>query len=130
MLVIFFSQVKAQQATPQNLAAHRQKWATPAWADTLRNPYANKPAMADSGHVLYKKFCVVCHGNGGKGDGVAAAGLAVQPADHTSPLVQSLPVGNLYYELTTGHAPMPSYKTILTDKQRWELVNFIKTLHK
>jgi len=130
MLFILVSQVKAQQATPQNIAAHNKKWNVPASVDTIKNPYVNKPAMADSGHVIYKKFCVVCHGNSGKGDGIAAAGLAVQPADHTSPLVQALPTGELYWELTTGHPPMPSYKTILTNKQRWQLVNYIKTLHK
>ncbi len=130
LILTFIFQVKAQQATPQALAAHRKMWGTPAWADTLRNPYANKLAMADSGHVLYKNFCVVCHGESGKGNGVAAAGLSVPPADHTSPLVQALPIGDLYWELTTGHSPMPSYKAILTDKQRWQLVNYIKTLHK
>jgi mono/diheme cytochrome c family protein len=112
-----------------NKAAHKRLWDTPAWTDTLRNPFAHKAAIAaDSGKVIYQKICSVCHGPGGKGDGVAAVGLAVPPANHTSDQVQSQSDGSLYYELTNGHAPMPAYKTVLTDKQRWELICYIRTL--
>ena len=36
-----------------------------------------------SGRALFDQFCVSCHGNGGKGDGPAAADLATKPADLT-----------------------------------------------
>ncbi|CAN5366069.1 hypothetical protein BH11BAC2_BH11BAC2_21540 [soil metagenome] len=120
-----FSQGKA---TKKELDENRKKWDTPAWVDTLKNPYANNLARVDSGKVIYQKLCSVCHGSGGKGDGVAAAGLTVQPANHTGDLVQAQSDGSLFYELTNGHAPMPAYKTSLTDKQRWELVTYIRTL--
>ncbi len=116
------------QASQKELSEHRKKWNSPAWSDTLRNPYANNLSLTDSGKAMYKKICSVCHGNSGKGDGVAAAGLAVSPADHTSAHVQMQPDGVLFWELSNGHAPMPAYKSMLTEKQRWSLVNYIRTL--
>jgi mono/diheme cytochrome c family protein len=114
--------------TPTEVAAHKRKWDTPAWTDTIHNPYAKITTSADSGKVTYLQLCSVCHGTGGKGDGVAAAGLTIKPANHTSAIVQSQTDGSLFFELTNGHAPMPAYKTTLTDKQRWQLVCFIRTL--
>ena len=116
------------QVSPSEFAAHMKKWNVPAEAENAVNPYAHNTAATDSGKIIYQKICSVCHGTGGKGDGVAAVGLSVQPANHTSDHVQSQSDGALYYEITTGHAPMPSYKTVLNDKQRWQVVNFIRTL--
>ena len=114
----------------QQMEEHRRKWDTPAWTDTLRNPYANATAVTDSGRIFYAKICSVCHGNSGKGDGVAAAGLSVRPANHTTPIVQLQTDGSLFYELSNGHAPMPAYKDVLTTKQRWGLINYIRVLGK
>lgn len=129
IFLFFISNFSNAQANQKALDAHKRKWDTPAWTDTLRNPYVHHAvAAADSGKVIYQKICSVCHGVSGKGDGIAAAGLAVQPANHTSDIVQLQSDGSLYYELTNGHAPMPAYKTVLSDKQRWELICYIRTL--
>ncbi len=128
-LILFLSlglELSAQKETPE---AHRRRWDTPAWSDTLKNPFAaNSAAAADSGKITYMKICSVCHGTSGKGDGIAAQGLSVKPADHTSPNVQLQTDGSLFYEMSNGHAPMPAYKSILTEKQRWQLICYIRTL--
>ena len=117
------------QVSQKALDEHKKKWDTPAWTDTLKNPFSHSPTVAsDSGKALYMKICSVCHGNGGKGDGIAAAGLSVQPANNTSEMVQTQTDGSLFYELSNGHAPMPPYKTILSEKQRWQLICFIRSL--
>ena len=36
-----------------------------------------------SGRAIYADYCLACHGDGGKGDGPAASGLAKRPADLT-----------------------------------------------
>ena len=36
------------------------------------------------GRALYTDYCAACHGDAGKGDGVAAAGLTPRPADLTT----------------------------------------------
>ncbi len=44
----------------------------------------NPSPIVAKGAALFKTNCAVCHGDGGKGDGMAAAGLAVKPRDLTS----------------------------------------------
>jgi mono/diheme cytochrome c family protein len=127
-LFLFISISISSWAQKETFDAHKRRWDTPAWTDTVKNPFASVHWAADSGKVTYQKICSVCHGNKGKGDGVAAAGLTVRPADHTSPNVQLQTDGSLFYELSNGHAPMPAYKTILTEKQRWCLICYIRTL--
>ncbi len=101
---------------------------SPAWSDTLKNPLRTVPNSATSGKVTYMRMCTVCHGNGGKGDGIAAASLNPKPADHTSDRVQKQTDGSLFWEVTNGHAPMPAFKTELTEKERWQLICYIRTL--
>ncbi len=110
----------------QSHAQHRL-WVVPKSAASLTNPN-----IVDLGasKVLYVTNCGPCHGDKGKGDGPAAQALATKPADHTSTLIQNETDGSLYYKLTEGRSPMPAYKKILTDKQRWGLISYIRTLPK
>ncbi len=101
----------------------------PASADATVNPLKGDAAATAAGQKLYKQQCGPCHGDKGKGDGAAAAALAKPPANHTSPEVQKLSDGALFWMLTTGNNPMPSYK-YMTETQRWHLINFIRTLKK
>jgi mono/diheme cytochrome c family protein len=43
-----------------------------------------KPSNPSSGSEMYKQYCAVCHGSGGKGDGPAASALKVPPPDLTT----------------------------------------------
>src|ERR1019366_1287418 len=52
--------------------------------------------------------------------------VAPKEADY----VQKQTDGALHWMITEGHTPMPTFKTSLTDNQRWELVNYIRTLAK
>ena len=44
---------------------------------------APKPTAAISGKDLYREYCAVCHGPGGRGDGPAAHALKTVPTDLT-----------------------------------------------
>ena len=110
--------------------AQSKTWCAPKEANDVKNPLAGNTDILKYAKVIYTTYCDPCHGNKGKGDGIAAAGLAIKPADHTSDKVQEQTDGALYWMITQGHSPMPSYKTVLIDNQRWELVNYIRTLAK
>jgi mono/diheme cytochrome c family protein len=43
-----------------------------------------KPSNPSSGAEMFKQYCAVCHGLGGKGDGPAASALKVAPPDLTT----------------------------------------------
>ncbi len=105
-------------------------WVAPSSADTVKNPLKGKADAVAAGKKLYTTYCVPCHGNTGKGDGIAAASINPRPADHTSAKVQNQSDGAIYWKLTTGKVPMASYAKILTSTQRWQLVDYIRTLKK
>ncbi len=113
-----------------NQALAQSTWKAPADADKLENPYANDTKSAAKGKKLYKQMCAICHGVKGKGDGMAGASLTPKPANFTSDAIQSESDGAIYWKLTEGKAPMASYKDMLTEAQRWELVTYIRTLKK
>ena len=110
------------------VSAQAKPWATPATAKSIKNPVAQSPAVLKDGKTLYATNCAPCHGEKGKGDGPAAAALTTKPADHTSATVQSETDGSLFWKLSEGRTPMPQYKKILSETQRWELVNYIRSL--
>ncbi|MEP6616149.1 MAG: c-type cytochrome [Ginsengibacter sp.] len=113
-----------------NAHAQTRKFPAPATADTIKNPLKGNDASIIAGKKTYIKFCVTCHGDKGKGDGIAAPGLAKPPADHTSAFVQGQTDGALFWIISAGNRPMPSYKTTLASNQRWQVINYIRTLKK
>ena len=42
--------------------------------------------------------------------------------------MNGMPDGEIYWKITEGRKPMPSFKNQLSDEQRWQLVNFLRTL--
>ena len=119
--IFLMSLTKIQQTTP---------WVAPSSADTIKNPLKGNMKSADEGKKLYAQNCAVCHGDKGKGDGIAAAGLNPKPANHTSEKVQMQTDGAIFWKMTTGRPPMASYATTLSVTQRWQLVNFMRSLAK
>ena len=105
-------------------------WAAPKDADNVKNPFAGNAASAADGKSLYIANCGPCHGDKGRGDGPAAQGLNPKPADHTSVAMQSQTDGAIFWKLSEGKAPMPGYKKIFSEQQRWSLINYIRTLAK
>jgi len=106
----------------------QSKWTAPKDADDLVNPFTTDVKATKKGKKTFTQMCVICHGAKGKGDGIAGASLVPKPANFTSENVQSQTDGALFWKITHGNAPMASYKDILTENQRWELVNYIRTL--
>ncbi|MBN8850968.1 MAG: c-type cytochrome [Sphingobacteriales bacterium] len=110
--------------------AQNKPWVAPPDADNVKNPVAGNPSAIVEAKALYTTNCGPCHGEKGKGDGPAAAGLNPRPADHTSESVQKQTDGAIFWKLSEGRNPMPGYKKIFNEQQRWGLVAYIRTLAK
>ena len=59
-------------------------------------------ASVHRGKVVYKEYCVQCHGFTGKGDGPAASGLDPKPAVHANIPFEKLPMEYLYNVINHG----------------------------
>lgn len=112
------------------LRAQSKPWPVPSSYLKLHNPLPVNAAEIQAGARLYKTNCSACHGVTGKGDGPAAAFLKPKPADHSSAAVQHEAGGSLFYKISEGRTPMPSFKASLNPIQRWQLIEYIKTLGK
>jgi mono/diheme cytochrome c family protein len=64
----------------------------------------------------------------GKGNGPAAIALEPRPADLSMPMMWEHSDGALFWKITAGRRPMPSFEKRLTGDQRWQVVNYIRTL--
>jgi len=108
----------------------KDKWKAPKEADDLKNPQKENASAVIEGQKLFKNMCEICHGKKGKGDGIAGMSLNPRPSNLTSSSVQEQTDGAIYWKMTNGRAPMAAYKEMLSDEQRWQLVNYIRSLKK
>jgi mono/diheme cytochrome c family protein len=104
-----------------------EDWKAPADADKMANPLKGNAEASEAGKKLFIQFCAVCHGDKGKGDGVAGISLKPKPANFTLDKIQQQTDGALFWKLTEGRPPMASFKSILTETQRWQLVNYLRS---
>lgn len=98
-------------------------------ASTLSNPLRPTTEAVDAGRAIYRERCVACHGDRGRGDGVAGVTLDPKPAD----LVLHVPQhtdGELYYMVSVGfpEGAMPAWRSVLNEQERWELVHYLRVL--
>lgn len=106
------------------------EWKAPAEAHALKNPIKKLDAKErEEAKRVVDSNCAPCHGTSYKGDGPAAAALPTKPADWTSEKVQSQSDGEIFWKISNGRGAMPPWGS-LPEKQRWELVSFIRTLKK
>jgi len=129
-LIFIIAALVFNSVSTGSFAQQRTQWVTPKINQDIKNPIAVDKAVLAEGKALYTANCAPCHGEKGKGDGPAAQALNPKPADHSSAAVQVETDGSLFWKLSEGRNPMPGYKKIFNDKQRWELISYIRTLSK
>jgi mono/diheme cytochrome c family protein len=103
-------------------------WKAPAEAASKQNPVPAGDGSIAAGKKAYLGNCLACHGVGGKGDGPAAAAISPPPRDLADPNISSQTDGALFWKITTGRKPMPHFDQTLTDENRWNVVNYVRTL--
>ena len=102
-----------------------------AYPTTYRRPAVPYQTVSvASGAALYRTHCATCHGPAGRGDGAGGAGLPRPPADLTAPHTAEHTAGDMFWWLTHGIVTggMPPFGTALGEEERWDLINFIRTL--
>lgn len=103
-------------------------WPVPEEAKKLKNPIAANPASLAAGKALFMNDCAQCHGEQGKGDGSEAMMYDPQPADLTDAhMMSGMTDGEIFWKISEGRKPMPSFKKRFSDEQRWQLVNFVRS---
>ena len=112
------------------LSAHGDKpWPVPKEAAARKNPVSAGHESLAQGKSLYEKNCASCHGPEGKADGPMAAHLPEKPSNFTDGhMMGEMTDGGIFWKMSEGRGPMPSFKKLLTDEERWHLVNYLRAL--
>lgn len=116
-------------------------WATFYAAIVLTTPFLTPPALeakkADpsEGKRLFRYYCAVCHGIGGKGDGVNSENLTPLPWDLTDREYMSVMPDQYLFDIIRGGGPakdrsvyMPPWGKTLSEWQIQSLVAYIRFL--
>ncbi len=91
----------------------------------LTNPYRATPAVLEKGKGLYRIYCMVCHGEQGKGDG-PIAGKIPPPPSYRSDRLLAFPPGRIFHVISRGANKMPSYAAQLAPDERWLVVTYVQ----
>lgn len=95
------------------------------------NPIPPNSDSVAAGQALFTSTCAPCHGESGKGDGPVGLTLNPRPADLQQHAIPGVHTDAQLFEWITNGFPgsrMPAFKATLSDTDRWNLVNFIRTL--
>lgn len=112
-------------------SAYDDNWPVPKDAAELKNPVTVSSAVLKKAKGTFSDECAFCHGYKGDGKGDGADALAVHPADFTSALAMlATSDGELFYKISEGRTPMPSFRGKLSAEERWGLVHYIRTFVK
>ena len=90
---------------------------------------------AAEGKKLYASYCSTCHGENGKGDGVAASAFPVKPTDHTNGTIMNQISDQFLHEIISrgGSAVgkssfMPAWGSALDEKQIRDLITYLRSI--
>jgi mono/diheme cytochrome c family protein len=79
---------------------------------------------------VFQTNCAACHGQDGRGQGPIAQYFVQArqepPADLTGARVRGRNDGQLYWLITNGIGNMPNFGNLLSDDERWAMVNVIR----
>ena len=99
----------------------------------------SSPASIAAGRRVFKKFqCAACHGDDGNGTGATTNeftddwGFEIRAANLTEPWTfrGGSTARDIYTRFRTGldGTPMPSYKGAATDREMWDLANYVVSM--
>jgi mono/diheme cytochrome c family protein len=109
-------------------AQHKAPWNAPKTAIAMKNPFPADLHSLERGKHSYQIDCVRCHGKDGNGDGLKAEKIPKKVSDLSAEAVQKQTDGELFWKISEARRPMPLKD--ITDDQRWDIVNYIRTFKK
>lgn len=96
---------------------------------SVTNPIKSSDESIGRGKQVFETNCATCHGLNGGGQGPAAHGITTSPRQLWAwNNTDSSTDGYLYWFITNGRNEMPPWGLVLSENDRWDAINYIKTL--
>ena len=97
----------------------------------LVNPVPPDEVSLQRGEILFSLHCSVCHGPKGQVDGPVVEYWredARRPANLTDARFSQYPDTLLYGVVTQGVGGMPPLRENMTEREYWDVINFVRSL--
>jgi len=105
----------------------------PKDGEQVQNPVPADAVSLERGQQLFKRNCVPCHGEGGLGDGPITRFWKAdmkKPANLTEQRIRTASDSTIYLTISQGFGAMPPLGENVNVRERWDIVNYVKTLGK
>lgn len=94
----------------------------------LANPVEATGDSLARGEELYGRMCAKCHGGDGNGTGPSVHGIDADPRKlWVWSSAGDGADGYLFSIISNGRTDMPPWGLVLSENERWDLVNYVKT---
>jgi hypothetical protein len=103
------------------------EWPVPEAVKARVCPFRFTTETIKLGETLFQRNCKACHGDPGQNNW---ARMIPEPGDPAGERFQSQKDGEMFYRVTMGKAPMPSFKTTLTEQERWSVISYFRSFNK
>lgn len=90
-------------------------------------------ALLERGEERYNIYCSPCHGETGRGDGMAvrkSGGFKVPPPSYHQDKFRAMPIGHFYKVISEGQGTMLPYAAQIPVADRWAIAAWVRTLQK
>jgi mono/diheme cytochrome c family protein len=95
----------------------------------LSNPIPETNKTLEEGKELYSRYCVHCHGEGGKGDGLVGKEYKGVPS-YSAGDYKNMNDGHIFHVITNGKGRMWPHGSQMTPEERWKIVQYVHQLQK
>lgn len=93
----------------------------------LKNPFTPTVASLVQGKAIFAINCAMCHGQTSAERGPVGRKLKPPPPALDHDLVRERSDAHIFKAITFGFGRMPPFKDKLSPRERWDLVNFLRT---
>lgn len=94
----------------------------------MHNPLEPTPQNLAKGRQQFETYCAPCHGDNGQGKGPVTHLLLKAPKNLITGASKYLPDGYIYGAIRDGVLTMPSYGQEMPIEQRWQAVQYLRSL--
>jgi mono/diheme cytochrome c family protein len=94
--------------------------------DSLQSPIPVSEERLKKGETSYKLYCAICHGDAGDGMGTLVKNEKFLGVPNYKD--REITEGSIYHVIMYGRNMMGSHASQITEKERWEVVQYVEHL--
>lgn len=95
---------------------------------TLPAQFTVTRELLDRGQARFAIYCMPCHGETGRGDGMIVQRGFPQPTSYMDQRLLESPIGYFFDVMTNGFGRMYSYASRVPVDDRWAIAAYVRTL--